>query len=205
MTGLRKLSLAIAMLLLSSTALPADTFGGWEFIEINHNFKNSKWFITNYTEHDNISYSKFDCAYNRFTTGYNILPWLKFGVGYDFIIEPEKRFTHRALAEITGTLKSGNLKASLRERYFHIWKPDGQSNELRSKLKVQYRIPDSKFSPYLAIEVFTWGTEWKKARHYAACTYDFNSRMQLEWYYMYYAFKDNPAEHVIGIGLNFDL
>lgn len=204
MTGLRKLSLAIAMLFLPSTALLADTFGGWEFIEINHNFKNSKWFVTNYIEHDNISYSKFDCVYNRFTTGCYVLPWLRVGLAYDFMIEPG-HLTHRGIAEVVGTLKSGNFKISLRERYFRIWKPDSRSNELRSRLKVQYAIPDSKFSPYLAIEVFTWGTEWQKARHYAACTYNFNSWMQLEWYYMYYAFKDDPAQHIIGIGLNFDL
>ncbi len=204
MPGLRKLFLAIAMLLLSSTALPADTFGGWEFIEINHNFKDSKWFITNYTEHDNISYSKFDCAYNRFTVGYNILPWLRVGLAYDFMIEPEQ-LIHRGVAEVVGTLKSGNFKVSLRERYFRIWKPDSQSNEIRSRLKVQYNIQESGFSPYLAAEVFTWGTEWKKTRHYAACTYNINSWMQLEWYYMYYAFKESPAQHVIGIGLNFDL
>ena len=72
-------------------AAPASYVGGWEFLEIHHDFKNSKWFITDYIEHDNIEYRKFDCAYNRFIGGYRILPWLSAGLGYDFMIEP-KRF-----------------------------------------------------------------------------------------------------------------
>ena len=94
---------------------------------------------------------------------------------------------------------------SIRERYMHTWRPDSQKDELRSRLKVQYYIPDSRFSPYLAMEVFTWGVKWMQTRHYVACDYKLTPWMQLEWYYMYYAFKEAPAEHVIGIGLNFDL
>ena len=185
-------------------AAPASYVGGWEFLEIHHDFKNSKWFITDYIEHDNIEYRKFDCAYNRFTIGYRVLPWLSAGLCYDFMVEPG-HLTHRAIAELSGALKSGNFKVSIRERYMHTWRPDSQKDELRSRLKVQYYIPDSSFSPYLAMEVFTWGVKWMQTRHYVACDYKLTPWMQLEWYYMYYAFKEAPAEHVIGIGLNFDL
>lgn len=88
----------------------------------------------------------------------------------------------------------------------HSWSPklDKQSNVLRSRLKVHYAIPNTKFVPYLAVEVFTWGSTWKKTRHYVACTYDITKVLQLEWYYLYYAFKDTSAEHILGIGLNFE-
>ena len=46
---------------------------------------------------------------------------------------------------------------------------------------------------------------WKKTRHYAACCYNFTPRVQLEAYYMYYTFNNRPAEHVLGIGLNFKI
>jgi hypothetical protein len=182
-----------------------NTFGGWEFIEVNYNFKKAPFFATLYFEHDNYQYQRLECWYLRSTLGWKVNKWLKADVAYDFMQEPGY-VTHRALVDLQGTLKSGNFKVSIRERYIHSWSPaiHKSSGVLRSRLKVAYDIPETKFSPYLAAEVFTQGTTWKKTRHYVACTYDFTDFMQLEWYYMYYAFNGVPAEHVLGIGLNFD-
>lgn len=182
-----------------------NTFGGWEFVEVNYNFKKAPFFATLYFEHDNYQYQRLECWYLRSTLGWKVNKWLKADVAYDFMQEPGY-VTHRALVDLQGTLKSGNFKVSIRERYIHSWSPaiDKSSGVLRSRLKVAYAIPETKFSPYVAAEVFTHGTTWKKTRHYVACTYDFTDFMQLEWYYMYYAFNGAPAEHVLGIGLNFD-
>ena len=182
-----------------------NTFGGWEFLELTYNFKNSPIFASVYFEHDNYQYNRLECWYLRTMFGYKITNWLKADVAYDYMKEPGY-VTHRALIDLQGTLKQGNLKVSIRERYIHSWSPEihEQGDALRSRLKVQYAIPDTKFSPYVAAEVFTWGTEWKKTRHYVACDYDISSCMQLECYYLYYAFNGKPAEHVLGIGLNFE-
>lgn len=182
-----------------------NTFGGWEFLEITYNLKNSPFFASVYFEHDNYQYKSLECWYLRTMFGYKITPWLKADVAYDYMQEPGF-ITYRAVFDLQGTLKQGNLKVSLRERYVHSWSPElgKQSNVLRSRLKVQYSIPKTKFSPYVAAEVFTWGTTWKKTRHYVACTYDITDFMELECFYLYYAFKDNPAEHVLGIGMNFE-
>ena len=181
-----------------------NTFGGWEFIEVNHDFGKSPVFATFYFEHDNYQYKRLECWYTRTTVGVKLLPWLKFDVAYDYIHEPFAT-THKAVADLTGTLKQGGLKVSIRERYQHGWTPDTgtQSDVLRSRLKVQYAIPGTRFSPYLAAEVFTWGDQWKKTRHYVACDYDISKAVQLEAYYLYYAFNGVPAEHVIGVGINF--
>ena len=183
-----------------------NTFGGWEFFEVNHDFGKGPWFASFYFEHDNYQYKRLECWYTRTTLGVKLLPWLKADVAYDFMQEPSWH-THRAAFDLTGTLKQGNLKLSIRERYMHDWTPETGSsgNVLRSRLKAQYSIPDSRFSPYLAVEVFTWGDEWKKTRHYVACDYDLTPSIQLEAYYLYYAFNAVPAEHVIGIGANFYL
>ena len=156
-----------------------NTFGGWEFIEVNHDFGESPFFGSFYFEHDN----------------------------YQYQLQEPSFHTHKLNLDLTGTLKSGNLKVSIRERYVHSWTPalGTESNLLRSRLKVQYAIPESRWSPYLAVEVFTWGDTWKKTRHYVACNYDFSDKVQLEAYYLYYAFNGVPAEHVIGLGLNFFL
>lgn len=182
-----------------------NTFGGWEFFEINHNFKNSNWFTTFYFEHDNYQYRRLECWYTRTTVGYKLTKWLKADVCYDFMHKPVAD-SHRALFDITGTLKEGNLSVQLRERYVHSWTPElgEQGNVFRSRLKTQYAIPGTKFKPYLAMEVFTWGDTWKKTRHYVATTYEINEHFQIEGYYLYYTFAGMPAEHVLAIGLNMD-
>lgn len=184
-----------------------NTFGGWEFFEVNHDFGSSRWFGTFYFEHDNYQYKRLECWYTRTTLGYKICKWLKADIAYDFMREPGDVNCHRAVFDVTGTLKEGNLKVAIRERYMHNWRPalGTQGNELRSRLKVQYSIPDSRFSPYVAAEVFTWGDTWKKTRHYVALDYNLNEHVQFEGYYLYYAFNGLPAEHVIGIGVNFDI
>lgn len=181
-----------------------NTFGGWEFLEVYHSFKNSKWFSSIYFEHDNYQYKRLECWYTRLTLGYKINSWLKTDVAYDFMQEPDY-ITHRGLYDLTATLKQGNLSVSFRERYIHSWSPaiGKHSNVLRSRLKAQYSIPNSRFSPYLAVEVFTWDV-WKKTRHYVATTYEINDNFELEGYYLYYTFVGSPAEHVLGIGLNME-
>lgn len=183
-----------------------DTYGGWEFIEVSYNFKKAPLYASIYFEHDNLEYKRLVCWYTRTTFGVKILPWLKADVAYDFFYEPGGQLTHKALFNLSGTLTQGNLKVSLRERYVHDWlaDEDKQDNVLRSLLKAQYSIPKSHFTPYLAIETFTWD-KWKKTRHYVGCYFDINKTFQLEAYYIYYVFKNAPAEHIIGIGLNISL
>jgi len=180
-----------------------NTFGGWEFLEVNHDFGKSPFFASFYFEHDNYQYKRLECWYTRTTLGLKILPWLKFDVAYDFMREPSWN-THRAVADLTASLKEGGLKVSIRERFMHSWTPEtGDSgNVLRSRLKVQYDIPGTKLSPYLAAEVFTWGDQWKKTRHYVACDYRLSKTFEFEAYYLYYAFNGIPAEHVLGLGFN---
>lgn len=179
-----------------------NTFGGWLFCNVNHDFDNGIY-VSGYFEHENYHFQRLDSNYFRVSAGYGILPWLKMGVNYVPVYEPGNSWLHYGEVDLVGTLKSGNLKVSIRERYRYGF--TNGKNELRSRLKVAYSFPDSKFGIYLAPEVFTWGNEWKKTRHYAGGTFGITDKIQLEAYYMYYAFKDSPAENVIGFGVNFDL
>ena len=176
-------ALLFPLCLQAQEAQEDNTFGGWEFLEVYHDFGKSPVFASVYFEHDNFQYKRLDNWYIRT----NRRRFWKFN--------------------ITATLKQGNLKASIRERYIHSWTPPKgtQSDVLRSQLKVQYGIPNSGFTPYVAVEVFTWGTQWKKTRHYVGCSYDFSKAVQLEAYYIYYTFNNRPAQHVLGIGLNFTI
>ena len=182
-----------------------NTFGGWEFFEVYHGFKETNVFTSFYFEHANYQYKRLESWYARLMFGYKLNSWLKTDVAYDFMQEPGY-ITHRAVADLMGTLKQGNVTVSVRERYIRSWSPEinKQGNVLRSRLKVQYAIPDSRFKPYMAMEVFTWD-KWKKTRHYVGSTYTINNTFEIEGYYVYYTFEKEPAEHVLGIGLNIEI
>lgn len=181
-------------------------FGGWEFLEVAHSFGNSPVYGSFYVEHDNRQYRYFDCLYTRTTLGVKILPWLSADVAYDFLVEPSA-CSHKLLLGAAATLRSGALKVELRERLVHSWSPSQgtRDNLLRSRLKVQYSFPDSSWSPYVAVEMFSWGDRWIKARHYVGCSYDITRWMQAEAYYIYYAYNGKPAQHILGLGLNFTI
>ncbi len=212
---MRKPSFILTAVLFMVMALPGTvkaqevpegwSFGGWEFFEVYHDFGKTPFFGSFYFEHDNFHYKYFDNWYTRTILGVKVLPWLKADVGYDFVKEPSV-LKHKLILDLTGTLKSGNFNVSLRERYMHTWRHSGgpQANELRSRLKVQYNVPDTRWSPYLAVEVISWG-QWIKTRHYVGSQYSFNDWLQLETYYIYYSHNGKPAQHILGIGLNFKL
>lgn len=128
-----------------------NSFGGWHFVEISHKFGNSKVMGMLYFEHENYQYKRLDCWYLRPGIRYNVLPWLKLGLSYDYLKVPDT-YGHRIVPEVTGTLREGRLSASLRFRYLHTWKPElhTQDNELRTRLLVSYKIPDLKLMPYVA-------------------------------------------------------
>lgn len=199
------LMLSLSVCMNAQQAEVDNSFGGWHFVEVDHKFGDSKWSGMLYFEHENFQYQRLDCWYIRPGVRYGLLPWLKLGLSYDYLKVPST-YGHRAVIDMVGTLKEGNLSAALRMRYLHTWKPElgTEDNEMRTRLIVSYKIPETRFIPYLAVEIFTWGGEWRKSRHYAACTYDITDFMQVEGFYML-TFRSKDPEHIMGLGMNFTL
>ena len=187
-----------------SMPVKADTYGGWEFLEISHDFNKKVWSAF-YFEHDNLEYQTFDAFYTRLTVGYKFTKWLKNDVAWDWLKE-RGTHCHRFIYDLTGTLKEGNLIASVRERYQLTYIPSSntKNSALRSRLKIQYAIPKSRVKPYLAVEVFTWD-KWEKTRHYVGTTVKCNEWMEFEGYYLYYVYAHKPAQHLLGLGINLEL
>jgi len=183
---------------------PESSLLGWGSVEVNHDFTKAKLYLTGFIQYESIGFEKTEDVYGRFSFGVKPLKWLSFGVNYVPLYDNlSTGWKHYFEGDVVGTLRSGNFKVSLRERYRHGFTTD--SNELRSRLKVAYAVPKTNFTPYMAIEVFTWGTEWKRTRHYVGCTYNFTKSIQLDWYYMYYTFQGKPEKHVLGLSLNFNI
>lgn len=210
-TSISKVRLFFVLLFVAMSCYEAqaqeedNSFGGWHFLEVSHSFGNSPWSAMLYFEHENYQYQRLDCWYLRPGVRFRALPWLKLGLSYDYL-QLSSTYGHRIVADVVGTLKEDNLTASLRFRYLHTWKPKmgTEDNELRTRLIVSYHIPETRLSPYMAVEVFTWGSAWKRSRHYAACTYDITSHIQVEGFYML-TFSGHTPEHILGLGLNVNI
>ena len=199
----RLLTIILAFLPVLCAAQEEDnTFGGWIFAQAKHSFSNGMY-ASAYFHHSNFQFQRLESNYMRLSVGTAVLPWLSAGVNYVPVFEPGGVTKHYAEADLVGTIKSGNIKISLRERYRYGFTT--AKNELRTRLKVSYSFPESRFGVYVAPEVFTRGNDWLKTRHFAALTFDITRSLQFETYYMYYAFKSAPAENVLGLGLNLTL
>lgn len=199
--------LVLLLFLLTSVLLPVegnDDFGTWTLIQLNFNKNNFYSFVrAEYRSKDNMK--AMDCWYIQPRVGYKFTSWLKTDVGYYFYKKPGS-IEHRPYVSVTGTLKRENLSVSLREKYVYEYNATEKTSEnvLRSQLKAQYAIPKSIFSPYVAVEVFTW-KKWQKTRHYVGTQLNVSRNVSFDLYYMYYSFDGKPSEHVLGAGLIFDL
>ncbi len=181
-----------------------NNVGGWEYINIIHYFRhNPRWFIADYFEHHNIQYRQFDCCFNRCAIGYSPTSWLKMAVGYD-IMRSNHNWTNRLVPEATGSFAINKVRIAIRERYQYAWCPamSQDSHELRSRIKAQYHIPQTHFTPYLATELFTTDARWTKLRYYAGANCQVNQHVDIECYYLYHVFRNSDSKHIVGLGIN---
>lgn len=180
----------------------SDDFGIWGDIQASKNW--NKFYISLRAEGRSCDMSQsLDCWFLRPTIGVKPVNWLKIDAAYDFMMLPQNRIRHDFLFSITGTLKRENLSVSLRERYMLMAVPQDHkiSHVLRSYLKAQYHIGNSAFTPYVAVELFTW-TKWQKTRHYVGTDIKVSQHSSFDLAYMYYTFANKPAEHVLVAGYN---
>ena len=68
-SGIIAILLLLGPLATAQEQVEDNTFGGWEFFEINHYFGKSPIFGSLYFEHDNFQYQRLDCWYIRTTVG----------------------------------------------------------------------------------------------------------------------------------------
>ena len=201
MHHIKHTKILLALLLLVCTSVTAqDTFC------LRNKIKITKGWGGAYTALQ-LEHRTQDCWFVRPIVGYKFTPWLKGDVAYEFRQKYSHDLKQRGLVSLTGTLKSGNLSVSLRERYvLEFTKKDGASafgsgkSVLRSMLTAKYSIPDTIFSPYLSTEAFTWKT-WEKARFSAGTLLRVSKRSTFDVFYMYTIFASHPeaSQHALGI------
>ena len=105
------------------------------------------------------------------------------------------------------SLRRDGLALALREKYELAYNPGAKSfsNTLRTRLRGQYKAPESIFTPYLMYEFFnSFDTgKWVRSLHYAGTEISLGKGHSLDFFYMFHLFEKGDltaACHTLGIG-----
>lgn len=135
---------------------------------------------------------------------------------------------HRAYVTLTASYRLGRFDISLRERGQYTYRPEHETTRydfdnqywenttvrsknkymLRSRLKVEYDIPASKFTPWASVELFNDLT-LEKTRALVGVDYTFRKKHIFELSYRYqhvHGGLDDDGEtemHMLGVGYTF--
>lgn len=195
-----KFILTVLLLLAPASLSAQDTFCLRNKIKVTKGWGNAYTAIQ-------LEHRTQECWFVRPIVGYRFTPWLKGDVAYEFRQKYSHDLKQRGIVSLTGTLKSGDMSISVRERYMmEFTKKDGTSeygsgkSVLRSMLTAKYNIPGSIFSPYLSTEAFTW-KGWEKARFSAGTQLRVGEHNVFDVFYMYTIFSSHPevSQHTLGI------
>ena len=144
--------------------------------------------------------------------GYNFNKWLKGDLSYEYWSIPSagNMIQHKAVLCFTETLKREGLAVSLREKWELAYNPAAESfsNTLRTRLRGQYRAPESAFTPYVMYEIFGSmdGKGWVRSLHYAGTEISLGAGHSLDLFYMYHLYDkagQTGACHLLGLGYTF--
>ena len=150
-----------------------------------------------------------ECWFLMAGGGYNFNNWLKGDLSYEYWNIPSagNMLQHKAVLCFTETLKRDGLALALREKYELAYNPAAESfsNTLRTRLRGQYKAPDSIFTPYLMYEFFTnLNTgKWVRSLHYAGTEISLGGGHSLDFFYMFHLYNTPVAPNacnLLGIG-----
>ena len=160
--------------------------------------------------YDNIGAT--ECWFLMAGGGYNFNSWLKGDLSYEYWKIPSAGdlVQHKAVLCFTETLKREGLAFALREKYELAYNPlaDSFSHTLRTRLRGQYKAPDSIFTPYMMYEYFTNLStgKWVRSLHYAGPEISLGGGHSLDFFYMYHLYSTaigTSACNTLGIGYTF--
>lgn len=201
-------ALAAACLLVSGSKVTAQTssdLGTWSSLQIVKPW--DKPYLMARLEHRSFDHvSATECYFASAGAGTKVTPWLKADLSYEYWKVPSAGdiSINKAIASATATLRRETLAVSIREKYEQAFYEGGKSTgTLRSRLRAQYGIPDSIFTPYVMSEHFqTMGKGWQRSLHYAGTEIAITPRQSLDLFYMYHLFPSATGTascHVLGI------
>ena len=136
-----------------------DAFVIWNCVRMDKSLgKDKKWnvgLMTEYRHKFHEGVSKTDIYFVRPSVSYKVLPWLKLQYQMDFI-STSSGFNWCFLPEVSLSHKVGDFTLAFRQRALTTWKVKAGTNStvLRSRAKVEYRIPDTPLGFHLSTEPY---------------------------------------------------
>lgn len=151
----------------------------------------------------------------RLTTqfGYKFNKYFSLGAGYSIIGKPSSESTiwsNRYWVDATGSLHASQFTFSLRERFQQTFSLGTSAILLRSEFKVQYKIENSIFKPYISCEphiyLFDSLTGIKEVRCNIGTNISINKNNDLQVYGRYtrnFYQGTEPNYFILGINYHF--
>jgi hypothetical protein len=231
---MKKLYILIAafLLILPSSAASAqnqeDAIMIWSTTTIHKTFgKENNWtvgILSEYRHNFHEGVAKMSQYFVRPSVAYKVLPWMKLQYQMDFAAHGSKGFQWRFIPEITFSHKVGDFTFAYRQRAMTTWNVKGGTNStvLRSRAKIDYRIPKSPVTAHFAFEPY-WcdfgnavsnGFAWfQKARWYAGVNIKLAEHLYFMPQYICQAYHNHKGrydrrtydDHVIYITLSVKL
>lgn len=213
---MKRLCIAASLLLaLASGSARAQSttndFGTWTSVQLVKSF-GAPYLMARFEHRSYHNVTGTECWFAMAGGGYNFTKWLKGDLSYEYWQIPSagKISQHKGVLCFTETLTRENLSFALREKYEFAWCPEANSisNTLRVRLRGQYKIPESVFTPYLMYEIFSSfdGKGWVRSLHYAGTDISLGKGNFLDIFYMYHLYgTDGPngSCHLLGAGYTF--
>ena len=193
------------------SAQSESDLGTWSSVQLVKSF-GAPYAMARFEHRSFESIRSTECWFAMVGGGYNFNKWLKGDLSYEYWSIPSagNMIQHKAVLCFTETLKRENLAVSLREKYELAYNPASESfsNTLRTRLRGQYKAPDSAFTPYLMYEIFGSldGKGWVRSLHYAGTEISLGGGHSLDFFYMYHLYNmagKTGASHILGAGYNF--
>ena len=154
---MRKILILIVTALLSCSAMAQeDPLCIWTTVTFDKSF--GKWSVglmSEYRHKIHEGVSKTDQYFLRPRAAYKALPWLTLRYQMDFA-STSSGFNLRFTPEVTCSRKVGDFSFSLRQRVMTTWKVEQGTNStvLRTRAKVDYRIPQTPLTVLFAVEPY---------------------------------------------------
>jgi len=202
---------ALVLFAATSNAQSVSDLGTWSSIQIVKSY-GAPYAMARLEHRSFDSISSTECWFAMAGGGYNFNSWLKGDLSYEYWSIPSAgdMIQHKGVLSFTETLKRESLAVALREKYELAYNPasDSFSNTLRTRLRAQYKAPDSSLTPYVMYEIFGSldGKGWVRSLHYAGSEISLGGGHSLDLYYMFHLYDKaglTGACHILGAGYNF--
>ena len=208
MRNINKILFTVAAFLLATVSVFSqdreDALCTWTTISVDQSFgRDNKWtagLMTEYRHKIHEGVSATDQFFARPRIAYKVQPWLTLRYQMDFA-STTSGFNLRFIPEVTFSHKVGDFSFAFRQRAMTTWKVEKGTNStvLRSRAKVDYRIPQTPLSVHFALEPYWCDFSkdsfklFQKARWYAGFDLKLNKSITIRPEYVCQAYHNHKG------------